>query len=99
MLLLPVPLLPVPILPETTWFRFFFQKAVVFSRIGTDKNSTNRKVGKMAQVFSNIWVGVWSLKKKVKVHILGLYLGFWSLGDRSWDRSLGSRIGDLGWRV
>jgi len=48
----------------------------------------------MAHVF-NIEVGVWSLKEGFEVRILGLYLGFWSLGVGVWD----SRVGGLGWRV
>jgi len=71
---------------------------VVSSRNGTGNNGTNGKVGKMAYVF-NFVVGVWSLKERFEVRILGLYLGFWSLG---WGFELGggcSRVGGLGWKV
>jgi len=54
---------------------------VMSSRNGTSNNGTNGKVGKngIGYVF-NFVVGVWSLKERFEVRVLGLYLGFWNLG-------------------
>jgi len=61
---------------------------VVSSRNGTGNNSTNGKVSKKGTCFQ-YWGGGLEFERGVWGRILGLHLGFWSLGVGVWVRGLG----------